>query len=64
MAKNNKLSGRLDFYILKAVIYESTCFSWLESASGPKLYPCRGFDITLRLTTLNRTLLEKGSARR
>jgi hypothetical protein len=35
-----------------------------ETHSGPGPPPCRGFTITLRHTTLSRTPLDEGSARR
>jgi hypothetical protein len=37
---------------------------WLESPTGPRAPHCRGFEITFRLTTLERTPLDDWSARR
>jgi hypothetical protein len=44
-------------------IYLVIYFSWLHSPSGPRSSPCRGFDITLRHTTLGKTPLYEWSAR-
>jgi len=40
------------------------CFVWFDSPSGPRRLSRWGFEITLRHTTLGRTPLDKGSARR
>jgi hypothetical protein len=37
---------------------------WLHSPSGPRPPPCRGFEITLRHTTVGRTPLHEWSTRR
>jgi hypothetical protein len=39
-------------------------FKWFDSLSGLRPPHCRGFTIILRHTTLGRTPLDKGSARR
>jgi len=39
-------------------------FLWLDSPSGPRAPHCWGFEITCRLTTLERTPLDDWSARR
>jgi len=38
-------------------------FLWLDSSSGPTPPPCRDFEIKLRHTTLDRTLLGERSSR-
>jgi hypothetical protein len=43
--------------------HQLSCLSWLDIPSGPRPH-CRGFEITLRHTTLGRTPLDEWSARR
>jgi hypothetical protein len=42
-------------YLVRLTDYASIFCSWLDSASGPRLPHCWGFELTLRRTTRGRT---------